>query len=173
MSKVTVGEVVQTLPDEYPVSVIMERRCSSNPWIDEQWEAVGITAGEAGSLSAAAAGRVKIHEDDQSTQYLYSGFVLRLYADECESYYHNLMTRTPRCYVVARPDEDEVPVPLLVGLSFDEAHAYLEAGDTIYAVDIPPEIYRWCEAFVLARYVPERKYKRKLKHWAPEGGCPE
>ena len=167
MSRLTVDEVERRLPSRYPVSIVMERRVSSSPWGGENWEAVGIAPG--GPAADARGQPLKIHEDRASSQYLHPGFVLRLYEDECESYYHNLMTPHLRCYVVARLDEGEVPVPFLVSLSFDEAHAYLEAGDAVYAVDIPPDIYRWCEAYVLARYVPEKKYKRKLTHWHDGG----
>lgn len=169
MSRLTVEELEQQLRSEYPVSIVMERRPASNPWIDESWEAVGITVGKPG-LEIRQGQPLKIHEDGPVARYLHGGFTLRLHEDECESYYHNLMTPHPRCYVIARPDEQDVPVPFLVGLSFDEAHAYLEAGDLVYAVDIPAELYRWCEAYVLARYVPERKYKRKLTHWKEQGG---
>ncbi len=168
MTGATVDELEARLPAEYPVSIVMECRCSASPWAELSWDALGITVGE--SASEAASGMpVKIHADQASSQYLYQGFTLRLHRDECESYYHNLMTPDPRCYVVARMDEHERPVPYLVSMSFDEAHAYLEAGDPIYAVAIPPEIYRWCEAYVLAHYVPERKYKRKLISWKDEG----
>jgi len=93
-----------------------------------------------------------------------------LYVDECESYYHNLLAKTPRCYVIARRDEDAVPVPFLVSLSFDEAHAYLEADDEVFEVDMPPEIYRWTEAFVLHHYTPEKRVKRKRQNWRGEAG---
>lgn len=168
MTRPTVEELEAGLPDEYPVSIILERRLSNSRWSEESWEAVGITPGNGADEQDATP--VKIREGREATQYLFRGFVLRLHRDECESYYHNLMTPHPRCYVVARQeDEEAMPVPFLVSMSFDEAHAYLEAGDPIYAVDIPPELYRWCETFVLAHYVPQKKYKRKLTSWK-EGG---
>ena len=58
-----------------------------------------------------------------------------------------------------------------VSLSFDEAHAYLEGDEQVYAVEIPPELYQWAEAFILTHYVATKKIKRKLKNWkeqAPE-----
>ncbi len=159
MPEITPEEIGRTLPSEMPVSVMLERRPASNPWEEEQWEVVGIasTARErdAGEL-------VKIHEEGGVSRYLQHGLVLSLHRDECESYYHNLMTATPRCYVVARTERGGRPSPFLIGLSFDEAHAYLEADDLVYAVPIPGEIYRWCEAYVLAHYVPRPKRKRKL-----------
>jgi len=161
--------VARALPGSYPVAVVMERRGTGSPWAEETSEAVGIVVGRE-VVGEARENPLKIHEKEGVAHYLHCGFRLRLYEDECESYYHNLMTLRPRCFVVARRGANEVPEPFLVSLSFDEAHAYLEAGDSVYAVDMPPEIYRWCEAFVLARYVPERKYKRRLVHETPGGG---
>ncbi len=72
--------------------------------------------------------------------------------------------------MVADIDEESQPVPFLVTLSFDEAHAYLEGDQEVYAVDIPPELYRWSEAFVLSHYVPQKKRKRKLDNWKDQSG---
>ena len=53
-------------------------------------------------------------------------------------------------------------------MSFDEAHAYLEGDDEVYAVDVPAELYKWTEAYVIANYFPEKKKKRKLRDWSAE-----
>jgi len=109
-----------------------------------------------------------IHEENDIRHYLVTGLSVALYPDECESYYHNMMTDTPRCYVVAHRDStdaDEMPVPFLVSMSFDEAHAYLEGEDEVYSVDVPSELYRWTEDFVLTHYVAEKRRKRKLVDW--------
>ena len=162
-----------SLPDSFIVSVVMEESPSNNPWLDRNWEAVGVSAGGVAEQPAGSA-PLLIHEEQGIRRYLYPGFRIRLYVDECESYYHNLVSPTPRCYVVADPGEGEtpVPVPVLVSLSFDEAHSYLEADLNVYAVDIPPELYRWSEAFVLNHYVPEKKKKRKLTDWHRDEGSP-
>ena len=101
--------------------------------------------------------------------YLCGGLKVTLFKDECESYYHNLMSPQPGCYVVAAEAEaeadNEIPKPYLVSLSFDEVHAYLEGDEHVYAVEIPPELYKWTEAFVLTHYVATKKTKRKLKNW--------
>ncbi len=110
-----------------------------------------------------------LREEDGVAFFLVGGLHVRLYADECESYYHNLRSPTPRAYVIARTEESGGrPEPFLVSMSFDEAHAYLEGDDDIFAVDLPPELYRWTEAFVLANYFPEKKKKRKLIDWSAE-----
>ena len=168
MSKLSVDEVGKNLPSGFSASVIMEQSPSDSPWADDKWEAIGVTAGSADGSQPDV---TLIYKEQGVQRFLNSGFTLRLHVDECESYYHNLMSPTPRCYIVADPDENGVPTPVLISLSFDEAHAYLEGEAIVYAVDIPAEIYRWCEAFVLQHYVPEKKLKRKLKDWkASENG---
>ncbi len=165
MSILNFDETLGRLPERFFVSVIMERSPSTSAWTDDCWEAVGVTV----AADSAADKVVKIYDEQGVQRYLHSGFKLKLHVDECESYYHNLMSPTPRCYVVADPGENEVPVPMLVSLSFDEAHAYLEGDETVYSVDIPPELYRWTEAFVLSHYVPTKKIKRKLTDWKESG----
>jgi len=110
-----------------------------------------------------------INERDGLRQWLYPGLAIRLYADECESYYYNLVSNEPRCFVVAHRDDDGCPPePFLATLSYDEAAAYQEGEDDVYAVPIPPELYPWLERFVLANYVPEKRTKRKRRDWKAE-----
>ena len=120
-----------------------------------------------GSVTAAEGGENPrcIVSGEAAAQFLWTGLAVELFADEAESYYHNLMVGNPGCYVVTRPRKDGVPEPVLVTLSFDAGQAYQEAGETVYAVPLPPELYRATEAFVIANYVPEKKKKRKLENW--------
>ena len=153
----------QNLPDEMSISVIMEKIPSQHKWVNFTYKAIGVIAGEASEDNEVK----KIHEDNGHEQFLFSGLKLKLFEDECESYYHNLMSPKPGCFVVAdeMDDPDEMPVPYLVSLSFDEVNAYLEGDEHVYAVEIPPELYKWTEAFILSHYVAIKKTKRKLKNW--------
>jgi len=151
------------LPDSFTISVVMESRPSKSDWCDETWNAVGLVP-----FSESQQGDVKIIEQGDIKQLVYGGLKIRLFLDECESYYHNLMSPEPGCFVVAHEDDeknDDIPVPFLVTLSFDEAHAYLEGDDTVYSVPIPPELYRWAEAYILENYSAEKRRKRKRKDW--------
>ncbi len=152
------------LPDRFPVTVVMERRpAKMSQWIDYVWQAVGITVGDSQDLKGEAC--IDTLEGDIQLRY-HAGLQVSLYIDECDSYYHNLMSPSPKCYIILRQeDDDDEPVPFLVSLSFDEAHAYLEGDDTVAAVDVPAELCHWTEAFVLAHYCPERLKKRKRKNW--------
>ncbi len=169
---ITVEEQVKDLPRCFPVAVIMQRVPSSvTTWSDYQWSAVGITV-DPDQASAMTEPQL-VYAQGERRQYLHHGFEVTLYQDECESYYHNLMSPSPRCYIVTRLNEDEVPVPFQVSMSFDEAHAYQECDEEVFAVDIPPELYRWIESYVLANYVATKRKKRKRDDWKdqqPRGG---
>lgn len=155
---------IQSPAAELPVSVIMERRrVAENPWINESWSAIGVTVGDL--PGPGPADPLLLVEGEAAAQYLWTGYSVRFYSDEAESYYYNLMVTAPGCYVVVRPREDGMPRPVLVTVSFDAAQAYQEGGDTVHTVPLPPVLYRAAEAFVLAHYVPERKKKRRLDDW--------
>lgn len=172
----------KNLPDHFPVTVIMERRPAQvSQWVDYVWKAIGVTVGSTAKNTFRDT-VLDTHEQQDNTTvtylendvqlHIYSGFKLCLYVDECDSYYRNLMSPTPHCFVVVRQDDDhdDAPQPFLVSISFDEAHAYLEGDDTVFAVDMPPELYRWTEAFVLTHYCPEERKKRKRKDWREQAG---
>jgi len=141
----------------------MEKQPSTHPWADFRYQALGVVVRDGEDEHRVA----RVYQNGEVEQFLVTGLKLRLYADQCESYYHNLMSPQPGCFVVAnRPETDaEMPEPYLVSLSFDEAHAYGEGDEEVYAVPIPPELYRWAEAYVLTHYVAVKKTKRKLKNW--------
>lgn len=159
--------LVTDLPNRFPVAVMMERSpLAGNPWVDHQWAAVAVTVDS--KLSAPAGQRQVVHPESGILREIHRGFDVVLQVDECESYYHNLLSPEPRCYVIASRDESAVPLPRLVTLSFDEAHAYLEGEEELFAVPVAPELYRWIEAFVLANYIPEKRRKRNRTHWTGE-----
>ena len=153
----------QELPERMSLAVIMEKQPSTHPWADFRYDAIGVVV-QAGNEEKSVS---RIHQDGDVERFLITGLGLQLHVDECESYYHNLMSPEPGCFIVAdQPDSsDEMPIPYLVSLSFDEVHAYLEGDEQIYSVPIPPQLYRWAEAYVLTHYVAIKKTKRKLKNW--------
>ena len=163
MEEIALEDFNNKLPDKLPISVIMEKRPSDHAWVNFTYEAIGVVTSEHLQDDQTT----KIYERDGIERYLFSGLSLQLHLDECESYYHNLMSPHPGCFIVAGEPEtsDEMPEPYLVSLSFDEVHAYLEGDEVVYAVEIPPELYKWTEAYILTHYAATKKTKRKLKNW--------
>jgi len=155
----------EDLPNSFPVSVIMESRPSKSQWVDETWDGIGVIV-----QSGTNKDDIKTIKEGEVKQVIYGGLKVNLHLDECESYYHNLMSPKPGCFIVAREEDEEgedtdIPIPFLVSMSFDEAHAYLEGDDIVYAVAIPPELYKWVEAYVVENYSAEKRKKRKRKDW--------
>lgn len=163
MEKIDLEDFDQQLPDHLNLAVVMEKQPSTHPWADFRYDALGVVVREADETRSVT----RIYQDGEVEHFLVTGLSLQLHLDECESYYHNLMSPEPGCFIVAsQPDSsDEMPVPYLVSLSFDEVHAYLEGDEQIYSVEIPAELYQWAEAYVLTHYVAIKKTKRKLKNW--------
>jgi len=159
-------DFTENLPDKMPVSVIMEKRVIDHPWANYSFRALGVVPaeGDKGHLVTS------IHKHDDTETFLITGLNLQLHVDECESYYHNLMSPNPGCFVVANEtdDRDQMPMPYLVSLSFDEVHSYQEGGAQIYAVEIAPQLYQWSEAYILTHYIATKKTKRKRVDWKKE-----
>lgn len=156
------------LPNTFPITVVLEKSPAKSEWIDYVWKAIAVTvANNSGGHAKKDTNSPRlINTHGAVTHYLCGGLSVTLFKDECESYYFNLISETPRCYVIAHvEDSEEAPDPFLISMSFDEAHAYLEGEDEIYAVDVPPELYRWTEAYVLHHYAPEKKVKRQRTDW--------
>jgi hypothetical protein len=149
----------------FPVSLVMERRIKrKGPWSYPQWTALGVVAGRPGG-PVEASRRLARAGPDGAEELIWSGFDLALYRDAAESYWHNLVGKQPSLFIICRPDPDGELVPWSVTADYDEAGAYMEADDTVYAVPMPPEIHRWVEDYVMANYRPEPPKKRRRKRW--------
>lgn len=156
--------------DRLRVSVITAHEpVANNRWITERWRVVGVVAARAETQLNGA--RTMIYSGADGTQYLWPGFELRLYPDESESYYRNLLGQTPSVYVTCQVDEDGELIPVGTTADYAEAGARREAGDEVAAVSMPPEVYRWVEAFVVQHFKPEEpKMKRKRPDTHRSGG---
>lgn len=149
----------------FPIAVIMEKRPSASRWADAYWTAIGVIPG-----TRQATEITLIKEQEEIQQYLIPGLQLQLYKDQCESYFYNMKSPNPGCYVIAYKRENAMPEPFLVTMSFDEAQSHLEGDEEVYSVPVPPELYRWTEEYVLDNYFPEKKIKRKRTDWKQGGG---
>lgn len=151
----------------FQVSVIMERRqIRHGRWSVPQWDAVGVVAGE--GLAGAEDEPITVHVDEAREQHLWPGFVLDLTKGSAESYWYNLVGKNPALYVVCQAEDGGRLVPMRVTAEYDAAAAHVEAEDEVFAVPIPPEIYRDLERYVVENYKPTPPRKRKRANWAQE-----
>ena len=153
-----------TSPSSYPVAVLVEHQVvHDNRWIDGRWVVTGVVA----SKQPAEKGmqRKLIRSDDETQQYLWTGLSVELHKDDAESFYCNLMSDNPSVFVICDEEQDEPLQPSIVTLSYSEATTYMETDQRVERVEMPAELYRWLEQYVLANYVPEKKKKRKRTDW--------
>jgi len=167
----SIEDQLQNIPEEFRVVVLMQQQPSreGNFWCDYQWQAVGVMV-HSDAFDHAQSPQL-VRDENGIRQFLYSGFKIRLYTDECEGYYYNLLSPAPCCYVIARCDDDGDPVPFMVTLNLDDAHAYMETEEQVFTVSMPPELYRWVEDFVLLHYAPQKRQKRKRDDWKSQNAA--
>ncbi len=155
------------LSGSFPVSIIMERReVQHGPWTLPQWDVVGVVAGE--NIGDDERRHRVIRVGDGREQHLWSGFSVRLYKDSADSYWHNLVGKTPSLFVICQEDEKTGMAPTLVSANYDEAGAFMEADGTVFSTEMPAEVYQWIERYVVENYVPQEPRKRRRVNWSKE-----
>jgi hypothetical protein len=138
-----------------------------NRWVDGRWVVTGVVAG--GRLAANGIHSKRVHSGEAGQQYLWSGLSIELHRDDAESYYYNLMSDNPSAFVICSEEPGEPLQPSIVTLSYGEATSYMETDARVERVEMPAELYRYLEQYVLANYVPEKKKKRKRENWKEAG----
>jgi hypothetical protein len=148
----------------FPVALVLDyQRSNATAWSAGRWRVIGAVAGQHGVAQRRSV--MSMRKDDAGEQVLCAGYQLQLHRDDAESYYCNLMGERPSLFVVCREEAGQRPEPALVTVSYGEAASYTEVDGTVHAIAMPPEIYRWVEAYVLEHYVPEKHKKRKRDNW--------
>jgi Protein of unknown function (DUF3305) len=137
------------------VAVIMQRRAIENRWQSEVWEPLGVLAGYEGDAKP----RVLVDET-QIKQWIYPGHEIVLSVSEAEGYYHNVSSGEPCLFVLWRM-EGEAAVPQFVTASYDEASRWMDGGENVDRVPIPPELFAWLGEFVEKnyRFTPKKRIK--------------
>ncbi len=152
-----------------PVAVIMSRKqVTHGRWVLPVWEAVGAVAGE--SVAGQSREPVLIRSEDKIERFLFRGFRIELHRDSAEDYWFNLAGNSPALYVLCHEDPGGDVVPFSVTVDPNEASSGMEGDDKVFAVPMPPEVFRQIEEFVITYYVPRERGKRKRKDWSREPG---
>ena len=144
----------------YPIAVIMEHTLLADRWGTEKWEATEIVHD---TLASGAAEQVILREE-RMTRILFPGYELKLRRDEAEGYYLNITAPQPKVFVLwRRNDGEDFARPRLLTVSFNEGARWMDGGETVDGVALPPELLPWIAEFVEQHYRPEPKKKGR---WA-------
>jgi Protein of unknown function (DUF3305) len=137
------------------LAVVMQRRNARSRWAGVIWEPVSVHE----SAEARGAARLLMRQDDIE-QWLHPGFELAIHRDEIEGYYMNVSSGSPRVFVLWRM-EAEQGLPLQVTVSYDEGGRWLDGGNAVDSVTMPPAIFGWIGEYVEKNYRPEPKKRIK------------
>lgn len=148
--------------DKIDVGVVLERRDTTNQWIDHGWHLVGVLpgAGPVGDWLELARGEGWV-------RYHAGTLPLEIFSGETEGYKYNLSLDPPVVYVVLDPEAEgahETEASLVTVCPY-EAQDYLDASENeVQSTPMPPAIASWLADFVERHHVdvPFKKRRRKL-----------
>ena len=101
------------------VAAIVERVAKPNAWQDWSFRLAEVVPDEGVFGSQPRC----LHDDGKTSRWLYPGYELALFADECKGYFLNLTSGQPVWFVFWVPDEADPSMINLTGVSV----SYIEA----------------------------------------------
>jgi hypothetical protein len=91
-------------------------------------------------------------------------FELGLYKDETEGYYLNCVSPEPSVWMSLREQEDDAadaaPKIAYATVSYHEAARWMDGGEKVERIALPPELAHWLGEWTQANYKPPEKKKR-------------
>jgi len=149
----------EKVSDQYSVAAVILKQKSKHPWGNDIWSLAGVIPG----LSPQELSQFEA----QGEVYLWPDLSLNLYPLHGDSYYHNLMSGTPKIYLVCNQTDGEATTlkPLLITVDPDEAASYMETDEQVLSANLSVELSQWLERFVLTHYQPQEPKKRRRKQW--------
>lgn len=154
-----------------PLGVVLERRTSTNQWIDFDWRVVAVLPGAA-EIDDWVELRSGTDENGDWVQYHAGTLPLEIFRKETEGYKFNLTLEQPSVFIVLRESDDEDEVhdvyPFLVTVCPYEAQDYLDSSEEVVDnVAMPETIMAWLAEYIEQHYVEEPFKKRKQKAFDP------
>lgn len=149
-----------------PVSVIVERRPASSPWIDHVWMPVAVLP-----APTVAQPWTVLHRHNGLTAYIAGQASVELHPSDTVGYKANLDSGRPMLWVVLRPCLDEPGMELhrvLADPSEAEALVTVGGGDVIEPVPMPGPVREVLEAFVAEHHRDRGFFKRRRDRADPE-----
>lgn len=135
----------------FALAVVMQKRPIENRWQSEIWEPVAVFADTATANDAE-----QVTDSDVLERWVFHGLYLTLRREEAEGYYLNISTQQPRVFVLWQFEAD-LGVPQQVSASYNDACTWMDAGEQVDSVAMPPDMYDVVSEFARQHYRPEPK----------------
>lgn len=136
---------------KFDVGVVMQRRQIDNRWQSHMWEPIAVLSEQNSEREPKL-----VSESDGVERWLFPVLPIVLRREEAEGYYLNISTSKPRVFVMWQ-FENELGVPQEVSASYNDACSWMDAGEQVDSVAMPPDMYDVVSAFAREHYRPEAK----------------
>ncbi|MBA4175989.1 MAG: DUF3305 domain-containing protein [Leptothrix sp. (in: Bacteria)] len=149
------------------VAVVMERTARPNAWQDWLFRLLEVVPDEGVFGSAPR----RLHDDGKTSRWLYPGFKVELFADECKGYFLNLTSGRPAWFVSWLVDEADASRVILTGVSvsYIEADRRMTAEECVENVPLEPELCEWLRVFTNENFRPDTGRKvRAMSFLTPQ-----
>lgn len=149
------------------VAVVMERVAQPNVWQDWQFRLLEVVPDE----GAFGAEPRRLHDDGKTSRWLYPGFKVELFADECKGYFLNLTSGKPAWFVSWLVDDVDVSKVNLtaVSVSYIEADRRMTAEECVENVPLDAELCEWLRVFTNDNFRPDTGRKvRAMSFLSPQ-----
>lgn len=149
------------------VAVVMERVLQPNRWEEVSFRVLDVIPDEGGFGTAPR----KLVDDGKCSRWLYPGFVLELFPDECKGYFLNLTSGRPVWFVMWRLDEDDPTLarPMTVSVSYIECDRWMAAEERVENVTLPDPLCEWLRLYTNAHFKPDQpRRQRAMSFLSPE-----
>ena len=149
------------------VAVVMERVAQPNRWEDWQFRVVEVLADEGAFGNEPR----KMLDDGKHSRWIFPGYKLELFADECKGYFLNLTSGAPVWFVQWRAVEGDASLvrPVAVSVSYIEADRWLSAEEKVDNVPLHDDLCEWLRLFTNEHFkVEEPRRQRAQSFLSPE-----
>ena len=149
------------------VAVVMERVAAPNIWEAWRFRPVDVVPDE-GVFGDAPR---RLVDDGKVSRWLFPGFAVELFPDECKGYYLNMTSGHPSWFVSWVVDGGDGSMPTLTGVSvsYIEGDRRMASEEHVETLPLADELCEWLRLFTNAHYQPETRRKvRAMSFLSPE-----
>jgi hypothetical protein len=149
------------------VAVVVERLAQPNAWQDWGFRLTEVVpdSGHLGSRPRC------LFDDGKASRWLYPGFRVELFPDECKGYFLNLTSGRPVWFVSWVVDEHDPSQLNLTGVSvsYIEADRRMTAEEVVENVPLEPALCEWLRVYTNTHFKPDTGRRlRAMSFMSPE-----
>ena len=149
------------------VAAVIERVAQPNAWQDYAFRLLEVVPDEGVFGQAPRC----LHDDGKHSRWLYPGWTVALFVDECKGYFLNLTSGRPVWFVFWVPDEADTSRVSVTGvsLSYIEADRRMTAEEVVENLPLEPELCEWLRLFTNQNFRPDTGRKvRAMSFLSPQ-----